>query len=63
MVTADGVAVATGIGLTIILVVVVTGLHPAAAAIVYVIVWLPGVLVLGVIAPVVASIVNPAVPL
>ena len=46
-----------------IVVVAITWAHPAAAAIVYVIVWFPGVLVLGVIAPVVALIVNPAVPL
>ena len=34
MITADGVAVATGIGFTITVVVAITGAHPAAAGIV-----------------------------
>ena len=52
--------VAVGGAVIVTLVVVVTWGHPAAAAIVYVTVYVPAVLVLGVIAPVLASIVNPA---
>ena len=40
-----------------------TAAHPPAAAIVYVTVYVPAALVLGVIAPVEASMVNPAVEL
>ena len=43
------------------LAVVLTAEHPPAAAIVYVTVYVPAVLVLGVTAPVLASMLKPAV--
>ena len=53
--------VAVGAVVTVTDVVVENTAHPPAAAMVYVTVYIPAVLVDGVIAPVEASIVNPAV--
>ena len=52
--------VAVGTAVMVTDVVAVTAAHPPEAAIVYVTVYVPAVLVLGVIAPVELFIVNPA---
>jgi hypothetical protein len=49
-----------GAAFTVIFVVAVTTPHPPEAAIVYVIAYVPGVLVPGVIAPVAALMLSPA---
>ena len=52
---------ATGVAVNVTVVVVVTSVQPAAAAIVYVTVQVPAVLILGVIAPVLVLIPKPVV--
>ena len=52
---------ATGVAVIVTVVVVVTSVQPAAAAIVQVTVQVPAVLVLGVIAPVLVLIAKPVV--
>ena len=55
------IVILVGIGLIVTDVVTGIAAHPPLAGMVYVTVYTPAVLVLGVIAPVVASILNPAV--